>query len=286
MGQGVAVVEQIPSKLLPDVIKNTNAKIVHRLVSRDDQALLASTLGLNEDEAIYLTSLRTGHALYAREGMQRPIEIEVKLTVSPTRISHERVRSWITNETGSGADDSAVMAVRNALGADGYALVTRLLCTLACGEPSQCGDYASKAVNLANSQLLQRDRRMPESSITRFLGTGILELLTNGTFRLGDGVVRGMTPFVSKTLDGAEEACQEVQRRLASGWGAPASRHGATIRLCELGLNRWLRAGGALDDDDELNRIVASYFISDIPDVRSNIVSQIVSKTGRVRWNR
>ena len=31
MGQGVAVVEQIPSKLLPDVIKNTNTKIVHQV---------------------------------------------------------------------------------------------------------------------------------------------------------------------------------------------------------------------------------------------------------------
>ena len=287
MGQGVAVVEQIPSKLLPDVIKNTNAKIVHRLVSRDDQALLASTLGLNENEAIYLTSLRTGHALYAREGMQRPIEIEVKPTVSSTRISHERVRRVMIPKTGSGADDSAaVMAVRNALGADGYALVTRLLCTLAYGEPSQCGDYASKAVNLANSRLLGRDRRMPESSIKRFLGTGIVELLTNGIFRLGDGLVRGVTPIVSKTLAGDEEACHEIQRRLAHGWGASDSRDGATIRLCKLVLDRMLRVRAALDDDDVLNRIVATYFISDIPDVRSNVVSQIVSKTGGAGWNR
>ena len=92
MGQGVAVVEQIPSKLLPDVIKNTNTKIVHRLVSRDDQALLASTSVWKNHEAIYLTSLRAGHALYAREGMQRPIEVEIKQPVSSQKVSDERVQ--------------------------------------------------------------------------------------------------------------------------------------------------------------------------------------------------
>lgn len=92
MGQGVVVVEQIPTKLLPDVIKNTNAKIVHRLVSADDQGLVASSLGLEPGEELYLNSLDTGHALYFKEGMQRPVEIKVKSTMPTRRISHERVK--------------------------------------------------------------------------------------------------------------------------------------------------------------------------------------------------
>src|SRR5260221_11916547 len=35
--QAVMVAEQIPSKLAPDVLKNTNLKIVHRLIAKDDR---------------------------------------------------------------------------------------------------------------------------------------------------------------------------------------------------------------------------------------------------------
>lgn len=283
MGQGVVVVEQIPSKLLPDVIKNTNAKIVHRLVSRDDQALLATTVGLNQDEAIYLTSLRNGHALYAREGMQRPIEVEVTLTNSPTRISHERVRRLMLRKTDSRSEDgTAFMDVRKALGPNGYAVVTRLLCTLACGEPSQCGSYARKAVDLVESLLLRDDQRMPESSIKRFLCVGIVELLTNGVFELRDGGFRRVTPIVSNALAGGEEACREIHRLLARGWGASDSRDGATLRIGELVVDRIRSTRAAVDDDGLLNRIVATYFISDIPDVRSDVVRRVVCKSGRV----
>lgn len=43
-GQGVIIAEQIPSKLAPDVIKNSSNKIIQRVVSADDQALVSNTL--------------------------------------------------------------------------------------------------------------------------------------------------------------------------------------------------------------------------------------------------
>ena len=39
-GQGIMIVDQIPTKLAPDVIKNTGLKIAHRIVSGDDRAVL------------------------------------------------------------------------------------------------------------------------------------------------------------------------------------------------------------------------------------------------------
>jgi hypothetical protein len=36
-GEGVVVVEQIPSKVIPDVVKNTAVKVMHRLPARDDR---------------------------------------------------------------------------------------------------------------------------------------------------------------------------------------------------------------------------------------------------------
>ena len=123
------------------------------------------------------------------------------------------------------------MAVRHTLGLDGYALVLRLLCTLACCESSECPDYADKAVAQIKSLLLQRDHRSSESSIKSFLSAGIIELLVNGTFRLQDGLVRAVTPLVTALLDGNGEAGRDFQQRIAQGWGVTDVRDGAIHRI-------------------------------------------------------
>ena len=76
-GQGVIVAEQIPTKIAPDVIKNTNTKIIHRLVSLDDQIAVGTGLGLEEWECRYLNQLSVGKALAHKEGMSKPVEISV-----------------------------------------------------------------------------------------------------------------------------------------------------------------------------------------------------------------
>ena len=53
-GQGVIVAEQIPAKLAPDVIKNSSNKIIHRVVAKDDQDIIANTIGVYPEDAIYL----------------------------------------------------------------------------------------------------------------------------------------------------------------------------------------------------------------------------------------
>ena len=76
-GQGVIVAEQIPTKIAPDVIKNTNTKIIHRLVSLDDQIAVGTGLGLEEHECRYLNQLSAGTALAHKEGMSKPVEVSV-----------------------------------------------------------------------------------------------------------------------------------------------------------------------------------------------------------------
>lgn len=280
MGQGVAVVEQIPSKLLPDVIKNTNAKIVHRLVSHDDQALLASTLGLEEQEAIYLTSLQTGHALYAKEGMQRPIEVKIKQTVSPQRISDYRIKREMGLKIA--VDDEAnAMAVRHALGLAGYALVLRFLCTVACGDSSESSVYVHEALARLKALLLKHDHRFPESDIQRFLSTGIVELLANGHFSLVDGKIHGITPLVARLLNGDDQDGSCFRKRLAQGWQTDV-RDGAIHRIRELALDRALRERVGANKAD-INRIVETYFIADIP-VIHKISSQVLRRIGGSVW--
>ena len=62
-GEGIAVVDQTPVKMIPDVIKNTNLKICHRLVSADDCAVMASGLALREEQKTLIPSLGIGNAI-------------------------------------------------------------------------------------------------------------------------------------------------------------------------------------------------------------------------------
>ena len=56
-GEGLIIAEQIPAKLVPDVIKNTAVKIVHRLPAADDRQVVGATMNLTEDQSAYLVTL-------------------------------------------------------------------------------------------------------------------------------------------------------------------------------------------------------------------------------------
>ncbi|GHO42789.1 ATP-binding protein [Ktedonospora formicarum] len=67
-GQGVLVAEQIPSKLAPDVLKNTNLKIAHRLIAQDDRISLGQTMNLTQAQLVHLGVLTPGQAVVYAEG--------------------------------------------------------------------------------------------------------------------------------------------------------------------------------------------------------------------------
>ncbi|MBA3532710.1 MAG: ATP-binding protein, partial [Ardenticatenales bacterium] len=76
-GQGVLVAEQIPSKLTPDVVKNTNLKLVHRLLAQDDRESLGQTMNMTEPQMRRLTTLRAGEAVAYAEGDDHPFLLSV-----------------------------------------------------------------------------------------------------------------------------------------------------------------------------------------------------------------
>jgi hypothetical protein len=69
-GEGLIVVDQIPTKISPDILKNTNVKIVHRLVAEDDKKQIASMINLEQSSVI--SELETGEALVHFEGLNSP----------------------------------------------------------------------------------------------------------------------------------------------------------------------------------------------------------------------
>lgn len=62
-GQGFIVVDQVPTRLIDDVIKNTNYKIVHRLTAPDDQEIMASCMAFRDDQKYIIPALEKGNAI-------------------------------------------------------------------------------------------------------------------------------------------------------------------------------------------------------------------------------
>ncbi|WP_112106061.1 ATP-binding protein [Parafrankia sp. Ea1.12] len=76
-GEGVLVVEQIPSKIIPDVLKNTALKVMHRLPSAEDRAAVGATMNLREEQSELVVALPPGVAAVAVDGMDRPVLVRM-----------------------------------------------------------------------------------------------------------------------------------------------------------------------------------------------------------------
>lgn len=65
LGEGFMIIDQVPTKLIPDVIKNTNYKICHRMTSIDDCEVMAQALALRDDQKGIIPTLEQGNAIIA-----------------------------------------------------------------------------------------------------------------------------------------------------------------------------------------------------------------------------
>ncbi len=62
-GEGMLLVDQVPTRLIPDAIKNTNLKITHRLVAEDDCKAIGESMGLSEEQRKVIAKLMTGQCI-------------------------------------------------------------------------------------------------------------------------------------------------------------------------------------------------------------------------------
>lgn len=93
-GQGILIADQIPTKLAPDTIKNTNLKIVHRTVALEDRETIGRAMNMSPDQIDYLSSLRRGYAAIYAEGDNRPKCVKLPLVKS----YYEKSRSEVIDE--------------------------------------------------------------------------------------------------------------------------------------------------------------------------------------------
>lgn len=106
-GEGLIVAEQIPAKLIPDVIKNTAVKIVHRLPAQDDRDAVGATMNLSPTQSKHLVTLEPGTAAVFTDGMDHPVLVRMpdgthrELTSEPHTKGPERVIDPISGRCGS-----------------------------------------------------------------------------------------------------------------------------------------------------------------------------------------
>jgi len=84
--EGILIAEQIPSKLAQDAIKNTNLKVLHRIVARDDRDLIGHTMNLNENQNKFISIMEKGKAAVYSEGFSEPFLVQIPHFPSSVKI--------------------------------------------------------------------------------------------------------------------------------------------------------------------------------------------------------
>lgn len=89
-GQGIIIVDQVPSKLLPDVIKNTNLKMVHQLCAADDRRAVGDTMVLDDRQKDELARLepRKGQAVVFQQQWERAYCVTIAETATTELAPH------------------------------------------------------------------------------------------------------------------------------------------------------------------------------------------------------
>lgn len=93
-GEGLIIADQIPNKLVSDVIKNTNTKIVHRLFAADDRNTIGDSMGLSDEQKDFLPLLQPGETIIYCGGWHAPVRVQIRkeADTNEAEISEEEIR--------------------------------------------------------------------------------------------------------------------------------------------------------------------------------------------------
>ena len=81
-GEGIIIADQIASKLHPDVIKNTNIKIIQRTMDREDRELVGSSINLNDNQILDVAELKAGEAIVHNRDIHQAFMVKIDENIS------------------------------------------------------------------------------------------------------------------------------------------------------------------------------------------------------------
>lgn len=91
-GESLIIADQIPNKLVSEVIKNTNTKIVHRIFAQDDKEAIGNTMALTTEQKDYLSNLDAGNAIVLSPGLKKAIHVKVDFDKNENDTSRNPLR--------------------------------------------------------------------------------------------------------------------------------------------------------------------------------------------------
>lgn len=144
-GEGLIIVDQIPNKLAPEVIKNTNTKIIHKLLARDDKETVGDAMLMDDKQKAFLSALGTGEAILFTEKLVKPVHIAINpiTDTNEAEISEETVRERYEKYM---RRSHPHILIDNAVINDLYAMYSRTLkyCVENSGEGKAKSDFSDK----------------------------------------------------------------------------------------------------------------------------------------------
>lgn len=76
-GEGIVVIDQVPTKLVSDVLKNTGLKLAHRTVDAEERRALAGAMAMDAGQEAALASLDRGVLAAFSDGDDAPVLVRV-----------------------------------------------------------------------------------------------------------------------------------------------------------------------------------------------------------------
>lgn len=84
-GESLIIADQIPNKMTPEVLKNTNTKIIHRIFAEDDKDSIGNTVMLDKEQKEFLSNLEAGRAIFFSNGTEKALQVQIKQTFDTSR---------------------------------------------------------------------------------------------------------------------------------------------------------------------------------------------------------
>ncbi len=278
LGQGVIVVEQIPTKIAPDVIKNTNTKIVHRLVSKDDQSLLAGSLNQSDEDALYLGSLKTGHALCHKEGMDKPIEVEINYSDDSWQVSNENVKNLKQNKQLLPKDAYLELNdFKSVVGIKGTSTCIRFMNSMLIASGNDALKIISGTIEIIEGILRQKGHYgvFNEETILTYIVETLISLFSQGMYSRNGLIPKNIYVVLKAILVKKQlEKVSELQTTIKEYWKTPSLADYLQGVIYNLSLERFSQYPQKRYTDKEITNVVNDYFIYN----HGEIVTELIHK--------
>lgn len=201
-GQGIIIADQVPTKLAPDTIKNTNLKIVHRTVAYEDRDAMGKAMNMTEDQTEYLSSLQRGYAAVHAEGDNRPKIIKFPLICSKYSYTRQQVINESRNKVsgllmGRGEERKLTQACR--------------FCEKQCQYFVKTNPYLMNKVNQKKVVSIWESRGYSPASLHTFLKSNLMKDIYTED-------IQGCLCILSQVLDAEPHLGNGDKKKILAGY--------------------------------------------------------------------